>query len=155
LVSKDIHGHTWEFDAERIAKMLSATDKVPLDADALVNSAHKALGKMTSPYLPTVDGGWEWHTPLANFLNNCVDACHGVRSVSAKGGFRFYDDLRFIVYDKSTQDGVEDASSVEPNLVDGFNLASDERVAWSPQNISAHQVLIPVEVRGSWAPVVT
>ena len=49
----DIHDHAWEFKAERIAGMLSPTGETP--SDILVNSAHEALGKKTSPNWPTVE----------------------------------------------------------------------------------------------------
>jgi len=50
--------------------------------------------------------------PLAMFLNNCVDACHGVldkRPRSVKRGSRVYDRLKFIVYDKPMLNKVEGA----------------------------------------------
>ena len=47
LVSEEIHDHAWEFNSKRIAAMLSATGKGPLDA--LVNSACEALGRKTPP----------------------------------------------------------------------------------------------------------
>ena len=58
----------------------------------------------------------------------------------------FYDLLKFIVYDKSTADGVEGASPIKPDLVGGLDLVPDERVAWSPQSPTTKQVLLSVEV---------
>ena len=52
-LSNNIGDHTWEFDAYRIAKMLSAVDEGP--PEALVDSAHEALEKKVSPVWPTVD----------------------------------------------------------------------------------------------------
>ena len=153
-LSKEIRNHTWEFDAERIAKMLSAANKGP--PVALVDSAHKALGENASPVWPTVDAEQPWYFPLAVFLNNCVDACHQVleHPGSVENDSHVYDRLRFIEYDKPTVDGVEGSSPVKPDLVGGLDLEPDERVAWSPQESSIKQLLIPVEVKANWAPII-
>lgn len=137
--------------------MLSAANNGP--PDAFVKSAHRALRK-ASPVWPTVDTEREraWYIPLAEFLNNCIDTCHGVldkRPRSVNRGSRFYDRLKFIVYDKPTLDGIEGESPVEPSLVGGLDLAPDERVVWSPQKTTTNQVLIPVGVKGDWSPMVT
>ena len=135
--------------------MLSATGEGP--PDALVDSAHKTLREKTPPAWPTVDGESLWYPPLAVFLNNCVDACHKAldkRHKSAERSSCFYDRLNFIVYDRNTRDGVEGASPVKPDLVGGLGLEPGELVAWSPPDTSIDQVLIPVEVKPNWAPMV-
>ena len=152
--SKEIHDHTWEFDADRIAKILSAANKGP--PVALVDSAHKALGKV-SPVWPTVDAEQPWYFPLAVFLNDCVGACHRVLDEypgSVGRDSRVYDRLKFIDYNKPAVDGVEGASPVKLYLVGGLDLAPDERIAWSPRGSSIKQVLIPVEVKANWAPII-
>jgi len=135
--------------------MLSATGDGP--PDALVNSAHKALGKEALPIWPTGDAERPWYPPLAVFLNNCLRACRGALGEdheSVKRSSRFYDCLNFIVYDTTTIDGVEGASPVKPDLVGGLDLVPNQRVAWSPQKPSINQVLIPVEVKTNWTPIV-
>ena len=152
VLSKEIRNHTWEFDAERIARMLSAANKGP--PVALIDSAHKAPGKV-SPVWPTVDAEQPWYFPLAVFLNNCVDACHQVLDKhpgSVERDSHVYDRLKFIKYDKPTVDGVEGASPVKPDLVGGLDLEPDERVAWSPRGSSIKQVPIPVEA--NWTPII-
>jgi len=154
-LSQEIHDHTWEFDAKRIAKVLSATDEGP--PDALVDSAHKVLGEKTSPSWPIVDGERLWYPPLAVFLNDYLEACHkalGEHHESAERSSRFYDRLNFIAYDITTHDRVEGASPVKPDLVGGLGLEPGGHVAWSPPDTSIDQVLIPVEVGASWAPMV-
>jgi len=154
-LSQEIHNDTWEFDAKRIAKMLSATGEGP--PDALVNSAHEALGKKTSLDRPTIDEERYWYPPLTVFLNNYLEACHKAldeRHKSAERSSRFYDRLNFIVYDRNTCDGVGGASPVKPDLVGGLGLKPGKRVAWSPPDTSIDQVLIPVEVKPNWAPMV-
>jgi len=156
-LSKELRDHAWQFNAERIAKMLSATGERP--TEGLVNSAHKTLLKKQAPDWPTAGVEQAWYPPIATFLNNCVAACHVAldsSSAAASGSCpRFYDRLKFIVYDKITVDGVEGAAQVKPDLVGGLGLVPDERVAWSPQDPLTKQVLLPVEVKRDWAPMVS
>jgi len=153
-LSKEIRNHTWEFNAERIARMLSTANKGPPVAP--IDSAHKAPGKV-SPVWPTVDAEQPWYFPLAVFLNSCVDACHQVLDEypgSMERDSYVYDRLKFIEFDKPMVDGVEGASPVKPDLVGGLDLEPNERVAWSPQGSSIKQALIPVEVKANWAPII-
>jgi hypothetical protein len=143
-LSKEIHNHVWKFDAKRIAEMLSATGKG--SPDRLVDSAHAKLRE--SPAWPTNDVELDWYTPLAGFLNNCVNACR--LALGKRSGSRFYGGLNFIVYNKSMADGVGGASPVKPDLVSGLGLGSDDRVAWGLGQSGEKQVLIPVEVKSKW-----
>ena len=154
-LSKEIRGHAWEFDAERIAQMLSATGKAP--TETLVTSARTLMTNPSS--WPPAAGERECYPPIAVFLNKCVDACNGAfdrsKSTAAEDPrSRLYGRLKFIVYDRPTVDGVESAAPVRPDLVGGFDLASDESVAWSPQGPGIKQVLLPVEVKADWAGMV-
>ena len=135
--------------------MLSPTGEAP--SDILVNSAHEALGKKTSPIWPTVEMEGTWYSPIGTFLNNCVDACHDALDGSPEStsrDFRWYNRLRFIVYDRTTEDVIRGASPIKPALLGGLDLVPGERVVWNPQNPLTKQVLLPVEVRADWAPVV-
>ena len=159
-LSKELRDHAWQFNAKRIAEMLSANGKGP--PETLVKSTHKALCKV----IKEQEAGWPmggtervWYPPIAIFLNNCVDVCRGALHDYKFGvtiGSRplFYDHLKFIVYDKTTADGVEGSSSVKPDLVGGLGLVPDDRVAWSPQDPVTKQVLLPVEVGADWVPMV-
>ena len=133
--------------------MLSANGKGP--NEEIVDLAYEQLSKALGP-----DGkrlaGWpknaglerDWYTHLAKFLDGCVDACRGTT------GDGFYGDLKFIVYDRTTEDGVEGAAALKPVLVGGLGLVPGEKVAWSPQSPSTKQVLLPVEVKKDWAPMI-
>ena len=158
-LSKQLHDHAWQFDAKRVAEMLSANGEGP--TEALVKSAHKALCEVLKEQAsdwPVVGTGQARYLPVATFLNNCVDACRGAlrdsKSAAIESRPLFYDLLRFIVCDKTTEDGVEGASPVMPDLVGGLDLAPDDRVAWDPQNPLTKQVLLPVGVKMDWAPMV-
>ena len=157
-LSKELRDHAWQFDANRVAEMLSTDDKGP--AETLVKLAHKILViKEQEAGWPRVGTERVWYPPIATFLNNCVDVCRGTLHNSKSGAATashplFYDRLKFIVYDKTTADGVEGYSPVKPDLVGGLDLIPDERVAWSPQDPVTKQVLLPVEVKADWAPMV-
>ena len=159
-LSKELHDHAWEFDAERVAQMLSADDKGP--TETLVQSAHEALCKALEEHAPDWSATKEerlWYPPIAIFLNNCVDACRDALrdskpAASIDAHPLFYDLLKFIVYDRITADGAEGASPIKPDLVGGLGLRPDDRVAWSPRNPDIKRVLLPVEVKADWARMV-
>ena len=150
--SKELGDNTWQFDGKRIAQMLSANGKGP--NETIVNSVYiqlsKALGLdgKRSPGWPKTGLEQDWYTHLATFLNGCVDACRGPI------GNRFYGDLKFIVYNRITEDAAEGAAALKPDLVGGLGLIPGEKVAWSPRSPSTKQVLLPVEVKEDWAPIV-
>lgn len=96
--------------------------------------------------------------PIATFLNNCVGACRG--ALDGSPGYaptrnsRWYDRLEFVVYDETTEEGVEGAAPVKLDLVGGLDLAPGERVAWSPQDPLTKQALLPVGVDADWPLIV-
>jgi hypothetical protein len=99
---KELRDHAWEFDSKRIAVMLSATGEGP--SDTLVDSAHTVLGKRLLDR-PTVKTERIWYTLTARFLNGCVDACHAALDGSptpAARNLRWYDRLKFVVHNKTT-----------------------------------------------------
>ena len=141
--------------------MLSTTGEGP--PERLADSAHEALRKMNSPSWPTAGTERDWYPPIVLFLNNCIDVCNGAlrgsESAAAKDPYHsLYDRLKFIVYDKTTEDGVKGAAPVKPDLVGGLDLVPNERVAWCPTNPPkdppTKQVLFPVEVKADWTPMV-
>ena len=155
LFESEIRGHAWEFDAERVSRMLSLDMSLP--SDALVRSAYGSLNGAGLPAWPSGAGEAQWYPPLQEFLNSCVEACNGALDGSqgeVGKGKRWYGDLNFIVYDKPTEDGIHNSAALKPDLVGGLNLNSTERAAWSPMDQKANQVLLPVEVKDDWLPLV-
>jgi len=159
-LSKELDDHAWQFDAKRVAEMLSANGKGP--TKTLVESTHEALRKVIKEQAigwPSVGTEQVWYQPIAIFLNNCVGVCRDALRDSKSAAPidphpLFYDLLNFIVYNKITADGVKGASPVRPDLVGGLNLAPDDLLAWTPQNPTTKRVLLPVEVKADWAPMV-
>jgi len=140
--------------------MLSANGES--STETLVNTAYRSLHKVLKNQAsgwPTVGAERAWNLPIATFLNNCVSVCRDALRDSKSASEidshpLLYDLLKFIVYNKITGDGVEGASPVKPDLVGGLDLEPNDRVAWSPENSETKQVLLPVEVKAEWAPMV-
>ena len=135
--------------------MLSADGKAL--SDTFVDSAHRSLGERAQPSWPTSKPESESYPPLEKFLNDCAEVCHSVLDGiggAASRGERWYDTLKFIVYDKITEDGVDGSSPVKPDLVGGLDLNPGVRAAWSPRDQNMNQVLLPVEVKKDWLPMV-
>lgn len=154
-LSEEINDYAWEFEANRIAKMLSAAGNLP--SDPLVSSAHSTLERRVQLCWPTLGSRRVWYAPVAIFLNNCVEVCHSALDSSrgsAERSCRWYNGLKFIVYDNPTVDKIEGAPNLKPDLVGGLGINPDERFAWSPTDPYTNQILLPVEVGKDWASVV-
>ena len=137
--------------------MLSA-DGIP-PSDVLVGSACESLKGAGLPVWSGVCGERQWNSHLQAFLNRCVEACNSALDDSqgeVGKAKRWYGDLNFVVYDRSTEDGIHGSASLKLDLVGGLclNLNSTERAAWSPTDHEANQVLLPVEVKDDWLPLV-
>ena len=157
LFESEIRGHAWEFDAQTVAKMLSADVIFP--SDVLVNSAYGSLKRAGLPVWPDEGAEQRWYPPLQTFLNGCVEACNGALDGSqgeVGRDKRWYGDLNFIVYDRLTEDRIHGSPPLKPDLVGGLslNLNPTERAAWSPIGQKVNQVLLPVEVKNDWAQLV-
>jgi len=157
---KELHDHAWEFEARRVTEMLSINGKGP--TETLVKSAYNALRKVLKEQAsgwPTAGTELAWYPPIATFLNNCVSVCRdALRDSKSASEIDFhpllYDLLKFIVYDKITEDGVEGTSPIKLDLVGDLDLGHDDRVARSTQNPRTKQMLLPVEAGVDWAPMV-
>ena len=132
--------------------MLSATGKGP--PDTLVNSACEALGRRTPPVWPAVETERACYSSVATFLNNCVDVCNGAldgskSATTRDSDSRLYDRIKFVVYDTTTEDGVEGAAPVKLDNVGGLDLEPDEH-----ENPFTKQALLPIVVEVNWVPMV-
>lgn len=154
LLSEEVQDRIWEFDAQRIAEMLSANGKAP--PDGLVNIAVKALGNR-QPRRSKAKGEQGWHAPLENFLNSSVEACHNAldgHHTGAPRDKRRYGRLHFVIHDKLMEDGVDDPLSAKPNLVGCLDPKRGDRAAWAQTGPSVNQVLLPVEIKEDWLPII-
>ncbi|KAF7323246.1 Polyphosphoinositide phosphatase [Mycena chlorophos] len=144
---RDIGAHTWQFDGQRFAEMVSPKTRLP-GADP----THVHGLEQPKPDDVGIDQGSRYHfasntpifaaalhaaavsleqkfdptsmrlpstTPLAQFLQLCLEE---IRSSGLDLRGSVYEHLSFVVYDRETEDGVEGASRPKPNLAGLLNL---------------------------------
>ncbi|KAH7868640.1 uncharacterized protein C8R40DRAFT_1177593 [Lentinula edodes] len=184
VMRAELGDQTWQFPLDRIARMLSPKKRnAPLDdkvidhlgnytcvSDSpgfmkkLKNAVMKLGPRLKDIQWPSGPDERTFYTPLAQFLNACVSVCkEELRDDDryTKGPFH---DLEFIVYDKETQDSVDGASPVKPDLVGGKKFMafadSDDckvksaRLYWNPPDKNTSPILLPVEVKDNWIELV-
>ena len=161
---------TWQLDAKTIADILSPkTRKTPIQADHVNQLAHyenftihsytealESIKLVSTPQFPESKSEHDHYLPLCDFLNNCMAACH--QSLGQRKG-KYYDDLKFIIWDCEVKDGVAGAAALKPDLVGGKGLQDKDLTRasglyWRPPNPNNAELLIPVEVKASWPELV-
>ncbi|KAF8830791.1 hypothetical protein HHX47_DHR2001127 [Lentinula edodes] len=180
VMRAELGDQTWQFPLDRVARMLSPKKRIaPLDdkvidhlgnyacvSDSpgfmkkLKNAVMKLGPRLKDIQWPSGPDERPFYTPLAQFLNACVSVCKEELTNDdryTKGPFH---DLEFIVYDKETQDSVDGASPVKPDLVGGKKFMafadSDDckvksaRLYWNPPDKNMSPILLPVEVKDNW-----
>ena len=171
-VGRELEGYTWQFDADRLAKVfLPKKRKFPLKPDQVDSLdayvydtiiTEKVLGDAVTSFgepPPFPDSGAEsdHHEPLCKLLNNCVKACHKALGDS-KG--EYYRGLKFVKWDKPTQDGYSGEHGLKPGLAGGIDLPEREEIKadgglyWRRPGLNEHELLIPVEVKKGWKELV-
>ena len=166
-VDIQLDGYTWQFDTNRLARVLSPKmRKFPLEPDqvdnldAYVDNAipNEVLQNAitffgTPPTFPNSEAESHHYEPLCRLLNNCVEACHKALGDS-KG--EYYRNLKFVKWDNLTQDGYSDGPYIKPNLAGGINLPERDEIKadgglyWRRPGSNGHELLIPVEVKKGW-----
>jgi hypothetical protein len=116
-----------------------------------INAVEEAFNGLPSTVWP--DGkGWpkagqerEYYPPFSVLLNETLKAAR-----SALGGCpdSLYKSLCFSVYDRVTEDGIDGAHALKPDLV-----GCDQKILVG-KKVSWHDIRIPVEVKKSWPDMV-
>ena len=169
-VGNDLEDHTWQLDAKTIAEILSPKiRKTPLQADHADEveayesfaidmniEALESIKLVSTLEFPKSKSKRDHYLPLCEFLNSCVVSCH--QFLGQRKG-KYYDDLKFIVWDCEVKDNVAGAAALKPDLIGGKGLQDRDLTKarglyWRPPNPTNHQLLIPVEVKGSWPELV-
>ena len=173
-LERELKGYTWQFDTDRLAKVflpkkrkfLLKPDQVDsLDAyvydtiitEKVLKDAVTSFGER--PQFSDSGVESDHHEPLCKLLNNCVKACHKALGDS-KG--EYYRGLKFVKWDKPTQDGYSGEHCLKPGLAGGINLPEREEIKadgglyWRRPglNLNEHELLIPVEVKKGWKELV-
>jgi hypothetical protein len=109
-------------------------DNYDVEIDKLDRPLEKAFGAWNHEDLPSDAAEKAHYMPLTAFLNACLDACRGFYHKS------FYKDLKFIVFDTQTQDGILGAHPLKPDIsgADGL-LEKNKRLWWRPESRKRHQ----------------
>ncbi|KAF8655370.1 hypothetical protein AX16_003067 [Volvariella volvacea WC 439] len=178
-MADEIGNQIWCFNAKKISQMLSPkkpkdglTDgqhyflnnyNCDVDLPSIKNAFSAAEQALTTSY-PSLHAGptaatntpppWltdqsktSYYQPLANFLNECASA--GASVLISYPPKRWYNKLKFVVYNRTLVDGVGDASPPKPGLAGGNALETSERLYWSPPlNKESLRMQLPVEVKG-------
>ncbi|CAA7263360.1 unnamed protein product [Cyclocybe aegerita] len=176
LLQDEIGDQTWQFDAERVSRMLSPKclkpggdyhflDNHDCDVDkrffkaALTRAKsdlEKTLLEQSLNWPPDNAGERQYYQPLAQFMNTCLKACHAALDSDPSAparDVRWYHDLDFIKYDRTTGDGIRAAHPLKPDLAGGrklvviFQQDPSATLYWSRIDKSHHQIDIPVEVK--------
>ncbi len=171
-MANDIGAHVREHEPDAVARMLSP--KIFTDNRSIVDYLidHAAVRKELAAVdmatsLQALD---EWnvkhgptnYTPVANFLNYCVDQCSAICyslrdsegiSIGERGWLK---DILFVVYDKDVGNRVQGAHTLKPNVagVDGGPMLENFCAYWSlakeQRADDKRQIEVPVDVKESW-----
>ena len=164
-VGRELGGYTWQFDANRLAKVfLPKERKFPLTPDQVdsldaytdntipnevLQDAKTFFGK--PPTFPDSGAEFDHYQPLRKLLNKCIEACHKALGDS-KG--EYYRDLNFIIWDNPTRNA--GGPHLKPDLAGGINLPEKDKIKangglyWRRPCSNEHELLLPVEVKKGW-----
>ena len=165
-VGHELEGYTWQFDAKRLAKVLSPKRRKStlgpnevdsLDAYSVKEISDKvlraAVKTLEIPTFPETKKELEHYEPLGKLLNYCVKACHDALG-NSKG--EYYSGLNFVSWDRQTKDGCYGEHPLKPDVVGGIKLPDKEKITangglyWRPPRLHDHELLFPVEVKEGW-----
>ena len=170
---KEIVNQTFSFPSDELARMLSpktpkrgietAGKLLPLSQyDCIVDGQpfHASLDEVVARFgtftpQPAGSGESASYPSLAEFLTNCVKACH--KTLDGRREFpvrqkRWYERLEFTVA-RQVKDGIDHASPLRPDITGGIGISafSEEQLYWKPPpEKPAHRITLPVEVKNNW-----
>jgi len=178
VMMREISNQTFSFPSIELARALSpktpkrgieaAGKLLPLDQydctvdeqrfrDAL-DDVVAQLGTFTPQ--PAGSGEPASYPTLAEFLTECVKACHNALDGH---GFsdrrkRWYEKLEFTVFGRTVGDRVDRASPLKPDIAGGKGISAfgQEQLYWkAPPETPAHAITLPVEVKSNWKNLVS
>ncbi|KAJ8454650.1 hypothetical protein ONZ45_g19220 [Pleurotus djamor] len=179
VLKDELGAQTWEFPSDILARMLSAKRRNnPLEPNEIDDlSAYTCDIDGVSHVLDTacaafdagfdregwknLPGGEREHYPtIREYLNKCVTVCHAALDsihFKVEKRKRWYSELKFVVYDKATGDGVDNAAALKPDLAGGELAGFTHGVLYWNNPKSSLQILLPVEVKNndSWTAIVS
>ncbi|KAJ7672855.1 hypothetical protein B0H17DRAFT_174693 [Mycena rosella] len=171
IMRDEIGQQAWQVDTIQISRMLSPRKPMPgkvdlgllanyrcrVDESKFTQALEYANAQVPAFSPPGAPGERAHYAPFAAFLNDCiVKGSEALQKFNLMGSW--YDELRFVKYDKVTGDRIEGAPALKPDLAGGNDLtsASDTILYWSPPSdlSKGSQIQIPVEVKDNWPDMV-
>ncbi|KAF5361345.1 hypothetical protein D9757_012331 [Collybiopsis confluens] len=124
--------------------------------DTLVDAVAKAqkifIEPQPSQFLWTThDDERSHYSGLVKFLNTGLNSCKAGLGDEVQQAI--YKDLKFYVWDKPMQDGVDGAHPLEPDFARVFGEEKPNSLFWSAPS-KGKGTKIPVEVKGSWSELI-
>ena len=160
-MGEEISNQVWQFPPGRIAEMLCPSGiELPL-GNAAVSLSKKLCSKPDLASIPSTSGERQTTYPgVAFILNSCIEACVEVILKAGRNSVpRWFDDFRFIVWDKEMSDGVDGAEKLRPDVA-GLNNSPPSRTGinlyWNilQEDDTKRRLLLPVEINGADADMV-
>jgi len=168
---EELQDATWQLDAMRLARALSAKSRKKNAPPLTINSTDSldyyniTLDKMDDVLeravevfqpsdLSSATGESDHYDPLVIFLNSCLTACKRAANCDDN---HYYSALKFIVWDRLMKDGVRGAHALKPDSVGAQCLNDVSSGLWwrPPSGKRSLTVEIPVEVKDGWAGLVS
>ncbi|KAF5346099.1 hypothetical protein D9757_014020 [Collybiopsis confluens] len=121
-------------------------------ADAVAEAQKNFTERRPSQLLwPTHDDERRHYPGLVDFLNTGLNSCKAGLGDEVQQAI--YKDLKFYVWDKPMQDGVDGAHPLEPDFARVFGEEKPNSLFWSAPS-KGKGTKIPVEVKGSWSELI-
>ena len=156
----ELSNQTFQFPPTRIAEMLCPFGISPPPIGGAVGSLESKLTSAAKADLSSVSlaAGAEQPNdpPLELILNACIESCVEVIDKHSTTP-RWFDGLRFIVWDKEMSDGVDGAKPLKPDLA-GVNYPPENvKLYWClvEEGGKNRRILLPLEVKGYDSQLVT
>ncbi|KAF5361353.1 hypothetical protein D9757_012323 [Collybiopsis confluens] len=122
-------------------------------AGAVAEAQNNFIKRQPSQFLRPTDDFERSHYPgLVDLLNTGLDSCK-----ASLGEYEvqqaIYKELKFYIWDKPMEDGVDRAHPLKPDLAGVLGKAKPNSFFWSPR-LKGEGMKIPVEVKDSWSELV-
>ncbi|KAF5378967.1 hypothetical protein D9757_009088 [Collybiopsis confluens] len=122
-------------------------------ADAVANAQNNFIERRPSQFLRSTHGDERSHYPgLVKFLNTALDSCKAGLGNEVQQAI--YKELKFCVWDKPAQDGLDSAHPLKPALAGVLGEEELDSLFWIPP-LEGRGMKIPGEVNGNWTELVT
>ncbi|KAF5346101.1 hypothetical protein D9757_014022 [Collybiopsis confluens] len=122
-------------------------------AVAVAKAQKDFIERQPCQFLQTTDDDERSHyAGLVTILNTGLDSCKAGLGNEVQQAI--YKELKFYVWDKLMDDGVDGAHPLKPDLAGVLGKAKPNSLFWSPRSKGEAGMKIPVEVKNGWSELV-